>query len=102
MTGRRFRSIGCVWALLWVVYFAGSPAFAAGGKPAEKLVNVADTRAMQPGLSMWIADVYNSNLWLYAVVVVLLMGFMGVILGFGFDRLLVMMGLEFGRLDHHE
>jgi hypothetical protein len=76
-------------------------AWAAGGKPATKLVSVADTRHLT-GLAKWIGDVYNTNLWLYGVLVVVTMVLMGLVLGTVFDRLLVKMGLELGRLEHHE
>ena len=79
-----------------------SEALAAGGKPATKLINVADTRAMASGLSKWIADIYNSNLWLYGLTVVVIMAAMGAILGLLFDRLVVLVGIDLGKLDHHE
>jgi len=75
---------------------------AGGGKPATKLVNVADTRGMEPGFSKWIADVYNTDLWLFGLVVVVLMAGMGFILGMSFDKLLSLLGLNLGKLDHHE
>ncbi len=77
-------------------------AWAASGPPATKLVNVADTRAMSPGWSKWVADVYNSNLWLYALLVVGVMATMGYILGSGFDRLVRALDIDLGRLEHHE
>lgn len=77
-------------------------AVAAGGKPATKLVNVADTRGMASGLSRWIADVYNSSLWLYAALVVSMMVLMGLVLGFGVDRLMGLLGIDLGKLEHHE
>jgi hypothetical protein len=85
-----------------LVLLASSPALASGGKPATKLVNVADTRVMEPGLVKWIADVYNENLWLYGLMVVLIMAGMGAVLGFGFDRLIGLLGIDLGKLDHRE
>ena len=76
-------------------------AWAAGGKPATKLVSVADTRHAT-GLAKWIGDVYNTNLLLYGVVVVVTMVAMGLVLGLAFDRALVRMGLDLGRLESHE
>ena len=81
---------------------AASDALAVGGKPAKKLVNVADTRGLQPGLSKWLADIYNTNLWLYSAVVVTTMVGMGLILGFGVDRLVGRLGIDLGKLEHHE
>jgi len=87
--------LGAVWWALPTVAWAG------GGKPATKLVAVADTRTAT-GLAKWIGDVYNTNLWQFGLVVVVVMAGMGLILGLTFDRLLVMLGLELGKLDHHE
>jgi hypothetical protein len=81
---------------------AASDALAAGGKPAKKLVNVADTRGLQPGLAKWLGDVYNTNLWLYSAVVVTTMVGMGLVLGFGVDRLVGRLGIDLGKMDHHE
>jgi uncharacterized membrane protein len=77
-------------------------AWAAGGKPATKLVNVADTRHMEVGFSRWIADLYNYNLWLFALATVVIMAFLGLVLGYSFDKLVGLLGLNLGKLDHHE
>ena len=103
--GRRGRGL-----LLFVSWLAPAAALAelmvqrawAAAGPATKLVNVADTRNMPPGLSKWIADLYNGNLWGYGAVVVLVMAAMGYILGSGFDRLMGLVGINLGRLEHHE
>ncbi|MBI5533793.1 MAG: hypothetical protein HY898_13820 [Deltaproteobacteria bacterium] len=79
-----------------------SEVLAAGGKPASKLVNVADTRHLAPGLSKWLADLYNDNLLIYGLVVVAIMAAMGGVLGFVFDRATALFGINLGRLDHHE
>ena len=77
-------------------------ALAAPAKPARKLVNVADTRALPPGLSRWIADVYNTSYWAFGLLVVVVMAAMGLVLGFGFDRLIGKLGINLGRIEHHE
>lgn len=77
-------------------------AFAAGGKPATMLVNVADTRQLGAGINKMIADVYNGNLWLYGLMVVVVMAGMGVVLGYVFDRAIGLLGIDLGKLDHHE
>jgi hypothetical protein len=77
-------------------------AWAVATAPATKLANVADTRAMAPGLGKWIGDLYNSNYWLYGLVVVVVMAAMGLILGTGFDRLISLLGINLGRLEHQE
>jgi len=75
----------------------GAPA-----KPAKQLVNIADTRALPPGLARWIADVYNTSHWEFGLLVVVVMAAMGLILGYGFDRLVATLGIDLGRLEHHE
>jgi hypothetical protein len=84
------------WAL-------AAPAFAAGGgKAASKLVNVADTRHMGGGLSRWIADVYNESHWLFGLLVVAIMVGMGFILGMVADKAVSMLGINLGKISHHE
>lgn len=75
---------------------------AGGGKPATKLVNVADTRIMEPGLSKWMADIYNTDMWLFAALVVTIMAGMGLVLGTVFDRLMGLLGIHMGKIEHHE
>jgi len=92
-----------IFATLVAATLISSEALAAGGgKPATKLINVADTRAMGTGFAKMIADIYNSNLWLYGLTVVIVMAAMGAILGFAFDRLVIMLGIDLGKLEHHE
>jgi hypothetical protein len=77
-------------------------ALGAPAKPAKQLVNIADTRALLPGLTRWIADVYNTSHWKFGLLVVVVMAGMGLILGYGFDRLVATLGIDLGRLEHHE
>jgi hypothetical protein len=97
---RKRAAVMVVLALTWCVLPTLVHA-AGGGKPATKLVAVADTRDAT-GLAKWVGDVYNANLWLYGLMVVVVMAGMGLVLGLVFDRFLVLMGLELGKLDHHE
>ncbi|HLA78597.1 MAG TPA: hypothetical protein VJU18_13540 [Vicinamibacteria bacterium] len=87
---------GLGWALL------ASNAWAAPAKPASTLVNVADTRGLSPGLTRWVADVYNTSYWLFGVLVVVIMVAMGLGLGYGCDRLMARLGINLGRIEHHE
>jgi hypothetical protein len=75
---------------------------AGGGKPATRLVNVADTRNLDPGISKWIADIYNASHWQFGLMVIAVMALMGLILGFGCDRLMGLLGLDLGKIQHHE
>ncbi len=76
-------------------------ALAAAG-PARKLVNVADTRTLAPGLSKWIADLYNTSLWQFGLVVVAIMAGLGLLLGLVCDRLIGLLGINLGRSQRHE
>jgi hypothetical protein len=84
--------------LLWLL--AGHALAAAG--PAKKLVNVADTRALTPGLNKWIADLYNTSLWQFSLVVVVMMAGLGLLLGLVCDRLVGLLGINLGRMQRHE
>lgn len=75
---------------------------AGGGKPESKLVNVADTRDMEPGISKFIADVYNESFLLYGILVVVVMALMGGLLGLVTDKVFALLGVHLGKLEHHE
>lgn len=94
---RALAAIGVVLAALLVegVAVASPPA-------ATQLVNVADTRGLEPGPALWIGQIYNQSYWLFGLLVVGLMVSMGLILGVVFDRAIGMLGLKLGKLDHHE
>lgn len=86
--------------LTWAVAL---PALAAGGgKGASKLVNVADTRALESGISRWIAGVYNESFWLFGLLVVAVMVGMGLILGMLTDKAMGLFGINLGKMSHHE
>ncbi len=95
---RAVRGAGLAPLLFW----AAEAWAAGGGGKATKLVNVADTRGMECGLNKWIADVYNTDLWLFGLLVVGVMVVMGGVLGLVFDRLISLLGIRLGKLDHHE
>lgn len=97
---RVWRPLGSMMALLCL---GTGEAFAAGGgKPATKLVNVADTRDLAPGISKWIADIYNTSHWQFGFLVIIVMALMGLILGYGCDRIMGLLGLDLGKIKHHE
>ncbi len=77
-------------------------AWAAGGPPATKLINVADTRNLEPGPALWIAQIYNDNYLLFGLLVVVVMVLQGLVFGFGFDRVMHWIGIDLGKLSHDE
>lgn len=104
MSGRAMGRVhGMARALSALLALAASgSAWAAGGPPATKLINVADTRTLESGPSLWIAQIYNDNFVKFGLLVVVVMCLMGVVLGFAFDRGMQLLGLDLGKLSHHE
>jgi hypothetical protein len=85
------------------LWLGAAQALAAGsGRPESSVVNHADTSRLPPGISHWIADVYNESLWLYGLIVVVVMAGMGLILGLLTDRFMAMLGVDLGRTPRHE
>ena len=70
-------------ALLW-----------ASGEAAGNLVVVADTRRVTSGILRYIADLYNTNPWLFACWAVVLTALYGFILGFLMDLIMSRTGLD--------
>ena len=100
---RKFRSRAWLSAApAALLFFRGVEALAAGGPPAEKLVNIADTRNIPPGLSRWIAEVYNTSYLQFGLITVAIMAIMGLVLGYCCDRLVGLLGLNLGKMQHHE
>lgn len=75
---------------------------AGGGKDVTKLINVADTRFMDGGISKWIADLYNESLILFGILVVVSMVFLGITFGFLADKVFQLLGIHLGKIEHHE
>src|SRR5690242_3231298 len=98
---RRLHGMARALTALLVAAASGS-AWAAGGPPATKLINVADTRNIEPGVSLWIAQIYNDSFVKFGLLTVAVMCLMGVVFGFTFDRAMGLLGLDLGKLSHHE
>jgi ABC-type phosphate/phosphonate transport system permease subunit len=91
---------------LWVVIFnlglLGLPtlAFAAAEK-AEALEKKIDVTKLT-GLNYFFASWYNDNMWLYAIIVTVLMGVIGLLIALVTDIILKMIGMEVHKIEHHE
>ena len=94
------RPLCGMMALMW--WWPIEAMAAGGGKPATKLVNVADTRNLAPGISKWIADTYNASHWQFGLLVVLSMAVMGLVLGLVSDRIMGLLKIDLGKIKHHE
>lgn len=65
----------------------------AAGEKAPNLVVVADTRRVS-GFLKYIANIYNTDPWLFAVWAVVITAVWGAILGFSMDFLMERSGLD--------
>jgi hypothetical protein len=65
----------------------------ASGEAAGHLVVVADARRVS-GIMKYFSDLYNTNIWLFAVWAVVLTAAMGSILGFLMDYIMSRSGLD--------
>jgi phage shock protein PspC (stress-responsive transcriptional regulator) len=84
------RSVLWLCATLW----ACIPSLAwASGEAASNLVVVADTRRVS-GILKYIANVYNTDPWLFAVWAVVITAVWGAILGFLMDFIMERSGLD--------
>jgi hypothetical protein len=103
MSGAKKRRLfHAAMAALAVTVATTGTAWAAGGPPATKLVKVVDTRGLESGPGLWISQIYNESFLLFGLVVVGVMVVQGVALGLGFDRAIRLLGLDLGKLSHHE
>jgi phage shock protein PspC (stress-responsive transcriptional regulator) len=83
-------------SVLWlcVTLWACIPSLAwASGEVASNLVVVADTRRVS-GILKYIANVYNTDPWLFAVWAVVITAVWGAILGFLMDFIMERSGLD--------
>lgn len=72
-----------------------------GGKDQTELNVVIETRDLT-GINLWIAEMYNNDRTLYAIVVTLVMAVLGSIMAFGTDLVLKRFGMNVTRISHHE
>jgi hypothetical protein len=66
----------------------------ASGEKLSEIVVVADTRVLNNPIMRYIADTYNTNLWLFAVWSVVLTALFGAFLGLLMDWLINKTGLD--------
>lgn len=77
------------------------PAWAwAGGGAATELVVVADTRALH-GFNLYLAELYNQDMWLFATWAVVLTSALGVGLGLLMDLIMSRVGIDLSKNAGH-
>jgi ABC-type phosphate/phosphonate transport system permease subunit len=76
-------------------------AFAEGVAKAEPLQKTIDLAKLS-GLNYFFASWYNDNMWLYAIMVTVIMGVIGLLIALVTDVILKMIGMEVHKMEHHE
>jgi ABC-type phosphate/phosphonate transport system permease subunit len=76
-------------------------AFAEGAAKAEPLQKTIDLAKLS-GLNYFFASWYNDNMWLYAIMVTVIMGVIGLLIALVTDIILKMIGMEIHKIEHHE
>ncbi|PKN09182.1 MAG: hypothetical protein CVU73_04555 [Deltaproteobacteria bacterium HGW-Deltaproteobacteria-8] len=88
---KKLAKLGGLIALVQVV--VPSVLLAAGPKAVD-LVVVADTRVLTDGMNRYFADLYNTDILLFAVWAVVLTALMGSVLGVLMDKIMTSTGLN--------
>jgi hypothetical protein len=88
------RRISILFAFSAIVSLALPALALAGGGSATDLVVVADTRVLHSGVMKYFADLYNFNIWLFAVWATALTAIWGCFLGVLMDLIMSRTGLD--------
>ena len=83
------------------VYINSYAASETGGKDQTSLNITIDTKDLS-GINLWIAELYNNDRILYAIVVTLVMASLGSVMAFGTDLVLKYFGINVSRISHNE
>jgi ABC-type phosphate/phosphonate transport system permease subunit len=93
-----------LYVILCNLLLLGLPVLAwasGGGEKATQLQHKADL-ANLTGFNYLFAKWYNENIWLYALIVTVLMGVIGLLIALVTDVILKMVGMEVHKIEHHE
>jgi hypothetical protein len=94
------------WMLGVIVAILGLlPSLAAAGGEGLEVPEAVNKKVPLEGLSginLWVSQLYNDNLWLYAVICTVAMGIVGVVIAFGTDLILKTLGMEVHKIEHKE
>jgi len=82
-------------------FFIYMPAIANEEGKVEALHKTIDVSKLS-GINLFFANLYNDNLWLYAVVSILSMALLGIVLASVADFFFSKLGLSVGKMDHKE
>jgi len=73
----------------------------AAAEKAEALQKKIDVTKLS-GINYFFASWYNDNMWLYAIIVTVLMGVVGMLIALVDDIIFKMIGMETHKIEHHE
>jgi ABC-type phosphate/phosphonate transport system permease subunit len=91
-----------LWVIIFNFFLLGLPTLVwAAAEKAEALQKKVDVTKLS-GLNYFFASWYNDNMWLYALIVTVLMGVMGMLIAVVTDVFLKMIGMEVHKIEHHE
>ena len=90
-----------VFCFLLTCFYSDSYASEIGGKQEAAISKRIDTKDLS-GVNLWIAEMYNDDRILYAVVVTLVMATLGSIMAFGTDLILKYFGMNVSKISHSE
>lgn len=89
-------------ALIFNLILLGMPTLVwAAAEKAERLEQKVDLTKLS-GINHFFAQWYNDNLWVYATIVTVLMGLVGLGIALVTDIILKMIGMEVSKIEHHE
>jgi len=74
-------------------------------EPGEKVADFATMQVKVAGLNAinaFFAGWYNSNKYVFAILVTVIMGVVGGLIAFVTDRILKVVGMDVSKIEHHE
>jgi sulfite exporter TauE/SafE len=90
-----------IFCFLFTCIYCNSYAGDIGGKQEAAISKKIDTKDLS-GINLWIAEMYNNDRILYAVLVTLVMAALGSIMAFGTDLILKYFGMGVSKISHSE
>jgi ABC-type phosphate/phosphonate transport system permease subunit len=91
-----------LWVIIFNVLLLTVPALAWGAAEKAALLEKKIDLSTLGGINYFFAKWYNDNLWVYALIVTVLMGVMGMLIALVTDVILKMIGMEVSKIEHHE
>ena len=96
------KVLGLIFFCFLFVSIPKSPAASEGSEKESTALNQKIDTSRLSGIDQWIAEMYNGDRTLYAIVVTLVMAALGASLAFLTDLVLKALGLEVSRISHRE